>query len=238
MPVLDALLDLLFPPRCPFCGELLETGGPLCPNCRRDLPWLAGPAGERPVEMTAGCVSPLAYQGRVRQAVHDFKFHGKSPRGRAFGTLVAQCVRDHRLRAELVSWPPLSRERLRQRGYDQAQLLAREVGRQLGLPVLRTLTKEDRPAQSGLTEAAARRANLLGAYAAVEPDRFRGRAVLLVDDVVTTGATLSACARVLRDAGAGEVCCAALARAGAEDFAEISPAGVEMREKSRYNKIV
>lgn len=214
MPGLDFLLDILFPPKCPFCGRLLEKGALLCPDCQRDLPWLTGTAGETEVELTEGCVSPLRYEDKVRAAIHGYKFSGRSARSRTFGPLVAQCIADRGLTADLVSWPSLSQKRLRQRGYDQAQLLAVEVGRALGLPVLRTVDKQDRPAQSGLEGEAARRANLLGAYSAHSPERFEGRTILLIDDVVTTGSTLSECARVLRAAGAESVWAATLAKAG------------------------
>ena len=213
MPNLDPFWDLLFPPKCPFCGVLLEKGALLCPDCQRDLPWLTGPAGERPVELTGGCVSPLRYEGAVRQAIHGYKFGGRSARCKPFGLLVAQCVRDRGLEADLISWPSLSPKRRRERGYDQAQLLAREVGKVLGLPVVKTLRTAHRPAQSGLEGPEARRVNVLGAYTAVAPENFRGKTVLLVDDVVTTGATLSECAATLRAAGAAGVVCATLARA-------------------------
>jgi len=214
MSVADTLLDLLFPPKCPFCGKLLEKGQLLCPDCQRDLPWLSGMAAETKVELTGGCVSALRYQDKVRDGVHGFKFHGRSARSKPFGVLISQAVTDHGLAADLVSWPSLSPKRLRRRGYDQAELLAREVGERLGLPVLRTLDKADRPAQSGVEGEAARRANLLGAYTALDPELLTGKTVLLIDDVVTTGATLSECAKTLRLAGAETVLCATLAKAG------------------------
>ena len=214
MPVLDWVLDLLFPPKCPFCGRLLEKGELLCPDCQRGLPWLEGRAGETEVELTAGCVSALRYEDKVRSAIHGYKFDGRSARSVAFGAMTAQAVGDHGITADLVSWPSLSKKRLRQRGYDQAELLAREVGRRLGLSVLRTVDKRERPAQSGIQGEAARRANLLGAYVPVEPGNFEGRIVLLVDDVVTSGATLAECAKTLRLAGSQRLFCATLAKAG------------------------
>ena len=214
MPVLDWVLDLLVPPKCPFCGRLLVKGELLCPDCQRGLPWLEGRAGETEVELTAGCVSALRYEDKVRSAIHGYKFDGRSARSVAFGALTAQAVGDHGITADLVSWPSLSKKRLRQRGYDQAELLAREVGRRLGLSVLRTVDKRERPAQSGIQGEAARRANLLGAYVPVEPGNFEGQIVLLVDDVVTSGATLAECAKTLRLAGAERIFCATLAKAG------------------------
>lgn len=214
MSVLDRLMDLLFPPKCPFCGRLLERGELVCPDCQKELPWLSGVGAETKVELTAGCVSALRYQDKVRDAIHGYKFQGRSGRSGLFGLLIAQTVSDHGLTADLVSWPSLSPKRLRRRGYDQGELLARQVGKELGLPVIRTLDKADRPAQSGLEGEAQRRANLLGAYTALSPEQFRGRSVLLIDDVVTTGSTLSECAGTLRLAGAGKVLCATLAKAG------------------------
>lgn len=214
MPFLKEILDLLYPPKCPFCGHLLEKGDLLCPECQSKLPWLSGAAAEQTVELTEGCVSVVEYDERVKKAIHGFKFHGKSARSEAFGLLIAQCVREQDLTAEMVTWPPLSKRRLRKRGYDQAQLLAEKVGKELGLPVARTLQKKHRPAQSGLDGEAQRRANVLGAYAAINTETFRGKRLLLIDDVVTTGSTLSECAKTLRSAGAEAVVCATLARAG------------------------
>ena len=191
----SALLDLLFPPRCPFCRRLLtERHALLCPDCQRTLPWLEGDSARRTGEFFGVCVSPLAYRG-------------------PFGQLMAQCVRDQLDgRFDCVTWAPLSARRLRQRGYDQARLLAEEAARVLEVPALPLLSKtRDTPPQSGLEEAGQRRANVLGVYRA--PDAAAGLRVLLADDVVTTGSTLSECARTLLTAGAAEVVCVTLAQA-------------------------
>ena len=215
MTVRERVLDLLFPPKCPFCQKILaEPRAPVCPECRPGLPWLEGAAGERQVDFADGCFSPLAYRGTVPQAVHRYKFSRVRALGRPFAALMARCLSDRLPEgADLLCWAPLSKKRLRERGFDQAELLAREVGKALALPVVRTLDKEERPAQSTIEGEAARRANLLGAYTAHEPEVLRGKSVLLVDDVLTTGATLSECARTLLLAGAERVACATLARA-------------------------
>ena len=101
--------------------------------------------------------------------------------------------------------------RLRKRGYSQSRLLAEECARLLGAETAPLLRKRRyRPPQSRKTGEAARAANVSGAFSAVHPERFAGKRVLLIDDVVTTGATLSECARVLLTAGAEEVVCATL----------------------------
>ncbi len=212
MPSLEPLWDLLFPAKCPFCGALLEKGALLCPDCQSALPWLTGERAFRRVELTEGCWSVLGYEGAVRKSIHGYKFSGKSGRSKPFGALMSQCLVDHGVEFDLITWPNLSQKRLRQRGYDQAELLAREIGTRLGKPAARTLEKTERPAQSGLEGPEARKVNLLGAYTAVEPERFQGKRLLLVDDIVTTGATLTECAGTLRAAGSGAVICITLAR--------------------------
>lgn len=216
MRVGEALLDLLFPPKCPFCQRLLhDPRAPLCPDCQTSLPWLTGRAGERKVDFAQGCWSPLTYRAQVREAVQRYKFGPAPAYGRPFGLLMAQCARDQGLEAELVTWAPLSRKRRRKRGFDQGELLARAVGECLELPVLPLLEKSRHTVpQSGLPDGTARRANALGAYSLLPGGRVEGRRVLLVDDVVTSGATLSECARLLYQGGAGQVLCLTLAQAG------------------------
>lgn len=216
MRVGEALLDLLFPPKCPFCQRLLhDPRAPLCPNCQASLPWLTGRAGERRVDFTQGCWSPLAYQAQVREAVQRYKFAPAPAYGRPFGLLMAQCARDQGVEAELVTWAPLSKKRRRKRGFDQGDLLARTVGECLALPVLPLLEKSRHTVpQSSLPDGAARRANALGAYSLLPGRRIEGGRVLLVDDVVTSGATLSECARLLCQGGAKQVLCLTLAQAG------------------------
>jgi len=216
MGAVKVLLDLLFPPRCAFCGKVLPGGGDgLCAGCQKDLPWLTEEAAERTGEFFSLCVSPLRYEGKVRESIHRYKFKGVNSYARVYGKLVAQCVRDHLAgRYDLISWAPLSDKRRRERGYDQAFLLAQAAAMELGDAAAETLHKRrDTEAQSGLEHDEARRANVLGAYECADRELIEGRRVLLIDDVVTTGATLSECARVLRTAGAAEVVCATLAKA-------------------------
>lgn len=225
MSLKTAILDLLFPPKCPFCGELLDRGTDgFCGDCQRELPWLAGREAEQTFEFVELCVSPLRYQERVRKAIHRYKFQGRRCYAAVFGGLMAQCAGDHfSAPFDLVCWAPLSAKRRRKRGYDQAELLALEVGRVLGVPAVRLLDKlRDNPAQSGLNDPAARRANVLGAYAPAGKTDLTGKRVLLCDDVATSGATLSECARVLRQMGAEAVCAVTFARAHGQSGAKFN----------------
>ena len=213
---LGTLLDLLFPPRCVFCRRLLRRGeAGICSRCQQELPWALGAEAEQTGEFFSLCASPLWYQDQVRASFHRYKFKGVRGYSRTYGRLVAQCVLDHLAgRYDLITWVPLSRARLRQRGYDQAMLLASAAALELDDVAAETLCKvRDTEAQSGLGKNdASRRANVLSAYQVTDPALVEGRRVLLIDDIVTTGSTLSECARVLRTAGATDVVCAALAR--------------------------
>ena len=216
MSVREKVLDLLFPPKCPYCQKLLdEPRAPVCPRCQASLPWLEGRAGERKIDLADGCYSPLAYGEMVREAIHRYKFHRVRALGRPFAALMARCLAD-RLPdgADLICWAPLSRERFRERGFNQAELLAREVGRLLSIPAGPALEKvRDTRPQSELEEESARRANARGAYALLPGADLTGKRVVLVDDVVTSGSTLSECAALLRRAGAERVFCLTLAKA-------------------------
>lgn len=209
-----ALLDLFFPPKCPFCGKVLDHAG-ICPACEKALPWTEEGAGVRELSGGVRCAAPLWYEGKVREGLLRFKFQGARAAG-PLGELVARCAAERFSGAfDVVTWVPVSRRRLRSRGYDQARLLAESACRLWEVRPEQLLQKiTDNPAQSGLTEEAARRANVLGVYEAAEPERIQGCRILLVDDICTTGATLAECARTLRDAGAADVMCvcAALAR--------------------------
>lgn len=213
---LGFVLDLLFPPKCVFCGKVLDTGEDgLCARCQRELPWLTDGEAELTGEFFSLCAAPLRYQDKVRDSVRRYKFKGRRGYHKLYGRLVAQCVHDHLAgRYDLITWVPLSPQRKKERGYDQAFLLASAAALELGEVAVEALRKErNTDPQSGLTEDAQRRANVLGAYTPVDPELVAGKRVLLIDDVVTTGSTLSECARMLRTMGAEDVVCAALARA-------------------------
>ena len=212
----ERLLDLLYPPKCAFCRKLVTDGRMLCPDCERALPVPEKEKQSKKISGLAVCLSPLYYTGDVRQSLHRYKFQGAAAYYRIYAELMAACVREHGLTADLVTWVPLSRKRLRRRGYDQARLLAEEVAGRLALPCEQTLEKiRNNPAQSGTSGAEERQKNVLGVYRAVTS--FAGEHVLLVDDIVTTGATLSEAAKELLNAGAEQVSGLTLARTDREN---------------------
>lgn len=210
------LLDLLYPPKCIFCGRLLRDGeSGWCGACQEGLPWIGEDEPEKACAPATRCAAPLWYRDDVRESFHRYKFEGRDFYAPVYGKLMAQCVRDRLgLDFDLICWAPLSGKRLKRRGYDQAELLARALAETLDRPIVPALRKtRDTVEQSSLDSGDARVQNAAGAYECVDPAAVEGKRVLLVDDIITTGSTLSSCARVLLDAGAGEVWAAVFARA-------------------------
>ena len=140
-------------------------------------------------------------------SVHRFKFGNARRYADVYGRLLAVKLQNMELDDfDMISWVPISWQRRFSRGYDQSRLLAEALGRELGVKPARVLRKiRSTPPQSGIPDAAGRRANVQGAYRALDPSAVCGKRILLVDDVVTTGATASECARTLLTAGAKEV---------------------------------
>ena len=211
MSLKEWLLDFVFPPRCPFCGAILvRDGDVICSRCRKDLPW----AADRPRKATfvKSVTAPLYYEGNVRYSILNFKFRATPARGRAYGRLVGEAVKRQGIDFDVLTWVPLSRQRLRHRGYDQAELIARGAGEVLGRePVPLLQKKRDVPPQSRIRTPEARRANISGCYEVADPRSAEGRRILLVDDIITTGSTVSECARMLMLSGAKQVSAAAVA---------------------------
>ena len=208
------VLEWLFPRKCVLCREILhrdETD--LCRTCRVDQPEY--PFGKKKVPHISALTAVWMYEGDVRKSIHRYKFGGARHYAEVYGRLLAMRILRDLPEAEVITWVPVSRKRKRQRGYDQVELLAEAVSAELRIPCEALLEKfRDNRANSGLKTPAERRANVLGVYKVPEGADIRGKRVLLLDDIVTTGATASECARVLLTAGAKEVLFAAVAAAG------------------------
>ena len=212
MSLLHRIANTLFPPKCVLCGKILEKNElDLCAACRIDAP-------ECPVKRTKlpfldSWLAVWHYEDNVRRSLLRYKFHNKRHYAASYGRLLAMKIaREREETFDLITWVPISRWRKLRRGYDQVELLAQAVCVELHMEPVQTLRKiRHNPPQSGIVGQAQRRANVLGVYEAIEPENFKDKRVLLLDDIITTGATLGECARVLLTAGAKEVHCAAIA---------------------------
>lgn len=208
----DVILELLFPPKCILCRRLLKDGEiDLCRSCRVDSDWCA--KNNLKFSFLDSWVAVWYYNGSIRKSLHRYKFRNARHYAPAYGRLLAMKIqREYPDGFDVLTWVPTSWLRKFVRGYDQVELLVAEVGRELGMEPVRTLHKHrnNRP-QSGISGAAQRRANVLGVYRIADGAQVQGKRVLLLDDIITTGATAGECARVLLTAGAKEVHCGCVA---------------------------
>lgn len=210
--MLHKVLALLFPPRCVLCRKFLakeETD--LCHHCREAAPECK--KSNFRLSFVAGWTAVWYYKDTVRKSLCRYKFSGRRSYAPVYGRVLAMKLQKEALcDFDILTFVPIAPLRRLNRGYDQVELLAQAVGAELGTQPHCTLRKiRNTPPQSRIKDPARRRANVLGAYKAVDPELVRGKRVLLLDDIITTGATVSECARVLLTAGAKEVFCAAVA---------------------------
>jgi ComF family protein len=212
------LEDIVFPPLCGGCGR---RGAWLCVRCRAELRSLPEPncrrcgrVAERPVATCPACArwpvwigsirGAYLFDGPLRASIHRFKYRGEFARGSSLADLMLETVVDQPVDADLVAFVALHPRRRRERGFDQAEILARRVADRLEHPLARDLARVvDTPSQVGRT-AAERRANVQGAFA-WNGESITGARIVLIDDVVTTGATMLAASAALRSAGADRI---------------------------------
>ena len=208
------LMNLLFPPKCILCGKLLERQElDLCRECRVDSPEY--PIRKENRQFLDSFTAVWYYEGTVRRSLLRYKFYGARSFASGYGRLLAmKLLQSNPDGFDCLTWVPVSPLRKLRRGYDQVELLAKAVGRELGMEPVPLLKKvrHNRP-QSGISDAAKRRANVLGVYREVNREDIAGKRILLLDDILTTGATAGECARVLLTCGAKEIHCAAVAAA-------------------------
>ncbi len=252
--VCDALVSLIFPAPCRICEATLDTASriPICRECLGSLRPLSGPLCEgcgRPfVSAAAGTArSPLChlcrrgvyaftlarsygiYDGAMVRAITLLKYHAVTPLGGWFAARLAELIagRPEAFAADVVVPVPLHPSRLRERGHNQAELIARPLARRLRLPLRSYLLVRTKPRPEKLKLTRQERwRTVRGAYALRAGMRVDKLRVLLVDDVFTTGATLDACARALRQAGAASVVGLTVARV-APGWAQTSLPGQE-----------
>lgn len=209
------------PPTCAACDAAVAGAAAFCPTCTASVRLASVSA---PAPACPPIVASAAFGGAVAAALRRFKYRSRPDLARPLGRMLRAAASGAELRADLVIPVPLHPRRLAERGYNQAALLAAEAAPALraavvarGLARVRDTAHQARLARDG------RGANVADAFQARWPERVRGRAVVLVDDVATTGATLAACAEALRRAGAASVVALVVARAGRDAAPEDAP---------------
>lgn len=192
--------ELLYPASCVLCGQPAPAHR-LCPDCEKQLRRQSGWRMLAEVET----LYAASYAGAVRHLLLDCKFHARTVCFDPFAALLAQRWQETGRRADVVSWVPCSPWRARARGFDQSEELARRTGALLGLPVQETLRRRLFSRRQSNLDAGQRRQNARSGFLQSRNADVVGQCVLLVDDILTTGATLSVCGQLLREAGARQV---------------------------------
>lgn len=200
----EYLLGALSPARCLVCGEVVYVGQLVCKACRKDLP---GELIHRTLRLEDGrpleVIAALPYEGGFRETLVRMKFREERGLARPVARLAVQAARAHGASFSLAAYVCKHREDRLRNGYDQSQLLAKYLAAELEIPLGHVLEKRRVTTPQHELDGRAREKNLVGAYRAA--DEVRGKNVLLVDDIVTTGSTLRECARALYAAGARQV---------------------------------
>jgi ComF family protein len=217
--VAERALDLALPAACAGCGQ---EGAALCHECRTALDIRLAADPGVPIGLPAEIPAPLLqlewcapFTGVTRRALHALKYDGERRLAPLLGAAVARRWSRAGAAGDALVPVPASPDRVRDRGYDQAALIAAEAGRRLGIAVIPALERARATTAQFDLDRAARATNLVDAFRMRDASlagAMRDRWVVLVDDVVTTGATLAACAQTLLDAGAAAVSAVAVAR--------------------------
>jgi ComF family protein len=212
-------LNFLLPRWCVVCGK---EGDYICQSCRRALPSIFPPVCDkcgRPLPQgkpCRGCIgegaeidgirAPFLFEGAIRHAIHELKYHNLRDISAILADFLYNYILENPIKAEVIVPVPVHRKKERERGYNQSVLLARELGRKCGVAVIKdSLVRQVfAPPQARSASALERHKNVAGVFACRDR-RLEGKHVLLIDDVSTSGATLNACAGVLKKAGAAGV---------------------------------
>lgn len=222
---LDRLLCILFPRRCAYCGEVILPKAHVCDACLENLPRILPPicpfcayqkedcrCKQKKREYDGVC-APFYYEDAIVKAVHRLKFENKDFTADTFALDMAAVVRREYadITFDAVTYVPFTRKQMRRRAFNPAEVLAEKLAEELDLPKRTLLLKLYETRTQHFLKSSERAGNVLGAFAAAENADLEGKTLLLADDIKTTGATLSECAKMLKLAGAKAVFCCTFA---------------------------
>ena len=203
----SAVAGIIFPCRCPYCHIVIRRDEYACKKCADKLPKIVY---HRFAIGGAPCASPLPYLNEYANAVKRFKFSGKGYLAQAFSFLIAKAVRESygEYSFDFITCVPMHQKDKTRRGYNQAELLARACAEIMGFPFEETLEKFKRTKPQHKINAKERIKNVRGAFRLLDSKSVKGKHVLLIDDIITTGNTLGECAKVLLQGKCRFVSCA------------------------------
>lgn len=216
----ERVLGLIFPPKCIFCGSLMDAGADLhiCGACYKKIPFVAANplrlSGRCEAGVCDGAVSVFRYTGMVKHSLIRYKFYNRPGYYRTFARLLAKFILKvtNPTKFDMIISVPLHKTREFKRGYNQALLVAKALSREIGVRECSALLVRTRhTAAQSLLDRKSRLKNVKGAFSVTDAEKIRGKGILLVDDILTTGATINECGSILKEAGAKSVMVAVVA---------------------------
>ena len=202
-------LPTIYPNRCPFCRCTIPPDDFACESCKKDIPVHGYFQGVNGGFM---CCSPLLYRGKSRRAVLNFKFRKKTQYSKHFAKLIyIQIQKSYPdFIFDYITYVPMYYKDERKRGFNQSQLLAKELSILMEIPCISTIEKIKRTQHQHHLSASKRRKNLKGAFKVIDKTTVKGKHILLIDDIITTGTTLHECSKALEKAKPSQICCATI----------------------------
>ena len=205
----ESIKDILFPVRCPYCESVISKTEYACEDCKKKFP---SPAIIKYAVGGYKCTSPFPYDGIFKKAVKKFKFGNKCGYAKQLAFPMVHSILEsyQGVNFDLITCVPMHKKRLRKRGYNQAELLARECAKVMNIPYCDTLEKFKENREQHSIKASERAKNVKGVYRIIDKELVCDKNILIIDDIITTGHTLGECAGTLIKSGCNSVNCAVL----------------------------
>ena len=220
MILLERILNLVFPPKCIFCNKIMDSKDDLqiCGECYKKIAFsgenLQRAAGLHAANGCDAAVSVCRYTGIVKHSLVKYKFYNKPGYYRTFANLLSKCIFQvtNRVKFDMIISVPLHKNREINRGYNQALLISKALGRLTGISdCSRLLVRTRNTGAQSLFDRKSRLVNVKDAFCVTNAELIKGKNILLIDDILTTGTTVNECGRILKDAGAKTVIAAVIA---------------------------
>ncbi len=201
--------DILFPVRCPYCEIVISKTEYACEHCKKQFP---SPSIIKHAVGGYKCASPFPYDGIFKKAVKNFKFGNKGGYAKQLAFPMVQSILEGypEIHFDIITCVPMHKKRLSQRGYNQAELLARECAKIMNIPYFDTLEKFKENREQHSIKASERAENVRGVYRTIDSKLIKDKNILIIDDIITTGNTLGECAGMLMKSNCKSVNCAVL----------------------------
>lgn len=210
--ILNIIKNFFFPNRCPFCNTVIESDETSCKKCTAKFPKV-------PFDGFAiggfKCISPFYYEDIFKKAVLDFKFNNKVFYGKSLGIIMADIIKENYcdFHFDIITAVPLHKNRQKERGYNQSEVLAREISKKLNIPYMDTLLKHKDNLVQHTLKGKERMKNVKNAYKVIDKKLIKDKNILIIDDIITTGCTIGECAKTLFKGGSNIICCCTLCKA-------------------------